>query len=104
MNHCILGNIYRSPNATDKNNDNLNELISKIADEYLTEKLVLVRDNFPGIDWAGDTCHKGDNHKASKFLKCIDFNHLTQCIYEPTHHRGTQSPTLIDLILSNDGQ
>ena len=103
MNHCIFGNIYRSPNATDKENDKLNEQITKIADEHLREKLVLVGDfNFPDIDWAGDTCHKGDNHKASKFLECLHFNHLSQFISEPTHHRGTQSPTLIDLILSND--
>ena len=103
MENCIFGNIYRSPNTHDEDTEKLNQLIAKVADEHKREKLIIVGDfNFPDIDWAGDTCNKGENHKASKFLDCLHFNHLHQSIDEPTHHRGTQSPTLIDLIITNE--
>ena len=41
-------------------------------------------------------------HINSKFLECVHEYYLTQLIKEPTHIRGEQNPTLIDLILCND--
>ena len=45
---------------------------------------------------------KNDEHKSSKFLTCVQSNYLTQLVNTPTHYRGSQNPTLVDLILTND--
>ena len=58
--------------------------------------------NYPDIDWKNDTCDKNVNHKASKFLECVHKNYLSQLITEPTHYRGTQTPTLVDVVLTNE--
>ena len=35
------------------------------------------------------------------FLECVHSNCLYQLVDQPTHHRGDQTPTLIDLVISN---
>ena len=70
---------------------------------FYKKKIVLVGDfNYPDIDWKNDTCDKNVNHKASKFLECVHKNYLSQLITEPTHYRGTQTPTLVDVVLTNE--
>ena len=99
----IFGVIYRSPNSNDEENVKVNDLVNKLCNDYYKEKIVIVGDlNYPDIDWKNDTCDKNSAHKASKFLECIHKNYLSQKITEPTHHRGTQSPTLVDIVLTNE--
>ena len=101
----IFGIIYRSPNCTEDESTNVNKLISLISDKHCKEQVTIVGDfNYRDINWKDDKCDKAENHKASKFLECIHKNYLHQLILEPTHHRGTQTPSLIDLILTNDSE
>lgn len=58
--------------------------------------------NYPDIDWKDESCNKKMNHKATKFLSCLQQHYLYQIIDTPTHYRGTQTPALIDLIITND--
>ena len=102
-NSFIFGVIYRSPNSEDNDNLKLNEMITQICNNNSREKIVLTGDfNYPDINWAHDYCDKSVNNKASKFLECIHKNYLNQLINESTHHRGTQTPTLVDLLLTNE--
>ena len=65
-------------------------------------KFVLLGDfNLPEINWSEATCNKNIEHIASLFLECT-LDGMTQFVKQPTHHRTTQTPTLIDLILSNE--
>ncbi|MCP3853075.1 MAG: hypothetical protein GY694_23025, partial [Gammaproteobacteria bacterium] len=102
-NTFIFGVIYRSPSSTDEENVKVNELVNKLCNDFYKKKIVLVGDfNYPDIDWKNDTCDKNVNHKASKFLECVHKNYLSQLITEPTHYRGTQTPTLVDVVLTNE--
>ena len=69
----------------------------------LKDKFVLVGDfNLPKIDWVHDTCVENESNINFKFLKLIHEHFLTQFVSEPTHCRADQTPTLIDLLISND--
>ena len=105
--HFVFGLIYRSPNSLNTKSDT--ELIMKQIDTVTeklistNEKLIITGDfNFPEINWKDDDCSCLDKHPAKQFLSCIHQNFLSQFVMEPTHQRGEQNPSLIDLILSND--
>ena len=105
--HFVFGLIYRSPNK-DTNLATTEEVanqINKVAEKLIgsNEKLIIVGDfNYPEINWKEEVCKGSENHYANKFLTCIHQNFLSQHVEEPTHHRGEQTPTLIDLVISND--
>ena len=99
----VLGVIYRSPNGTDDEAENLNKLINHVSMKHKDQRMVIVGDfNYSEIDWEKDECDKNENHISTKFLTCIQSNYIMQLINEPTHYRGLQNPTLVDLILTND--
>ena len=103
--HFIFGVVYRSPNCTEPDNDKINELIKIIVKEHSfpKENIVICGDfNYPDIDWATENSKHELNHKSSKFLSTIHECFLTQHVNDPTHYRALQTPTLIDLILSNN--
>ena len=97
----LVGGVYRSPSSTAEDNDNLNTLINNAVDVAKGQKLVIAGDfNFPEIRVRG-TCAASESHGASKFLETVGQNYLEQLVLEPTHYRVLQSPTLIDLVLTN---
>ena len=101
----FLALVYRSPNNSLEENDNmvasLHSCLSKI--NPISDKILILGDfNLPSIDWEQETCTNEETHINFKFLNCIQEHYLTQFINKPTHFRGEQNPTLIDLILSND--
>ena len=100
-----VGVVYRSPNSSVDENNNLMLQIDRISKRLMKsgEKFVLLGDfNFPEISWVDETCDKPLLHPASNFLNIVQSNYLSQFVNKPTHHRALQTPTLIDLILSND--
>ena len=98
----VLGVIYRSPNSTDNETQKVNDLVSHVSEKFNRLKVVIVGDfNFREIDWKEDICDKNEKHLASMFLDCVQENYLSQLIMEPTHHRGNQEPSLVDLIITN---
>lgn len=99
----IITVIYRSPNSEEVENTRLKELMTTICVKHRHDKIIIMGDfNCPEIDWKNDTCNKPDSHIASQFLQCTQENYLNQIIESPTHFRGTQNPTLIDLLLTNE--
>ena len=101
----ILGVIYRSPNSSAQENQNILNLIDTVSNKLLSsgDKLLLVGDlNCPDIDWASETCSKPPDNFQSMLLDVIQQSYLTQFVDRNTHHRGLQKGTLIDLIFSNN--
>ena len=97
-----FGVIYRSPNSTIEQNQKLNNLIeaaSKSLGDSKEELLLFGDFNFRDISWDAETSNKNEEHCSTKFLNCVNRNYLFQIVNEPTHHRGLQQTTLIDLIL-----
>ena len=106
-NNLTVGVIYRSPNSSLEDNHLLINIINSISKKYLNHKnkLIIMGDfNFPGINWDLETTkHISDgNNIEDLFLDCVQRNFLYQMVSEPTHLRNSQTPTLIDLVLTND--
>ena len=99
----IVGVIYRSPNTQDQDNQALSRLICEVSSKFRIDRLILIGDfNHPEIDWVAGTCDKSTEHNAYKFLASIEETFLNQLVHEPTHFRSMQTPTLIDLLFTND--
>ena len=103
--YIILGVIYRSPNCTTYESKFLSEKLDSVVKSFLNkgDSIIICGDfNHPEIDWNSQTCSTREDHIAHIFLNTIQGNFLEQLIKEPTHHRSTQNPTLIDLIITNE--
>ena len=72
-----------------------------VADKYQnTDNIVIVGDfNYKTIDWSSHSC---SDVNGKEFLKIIDDCYFTQLIEECTRHRGTQTPSILDLILTDN--
>ncbi len=98
--NLLIGGIYRSPNCTSDNNDNLNLFLKQL--NMSSHTLICGDFNFPEINWNLLTSSKSEEHKSTKFLTAVQDTFLFQQVDKPTHFRANQEPSLIDLILTND--
>ena len=97
----LIGTCYRSPSSNKENNGSLNMLLNTMVSNR--RHVLMVGDfNFPEINWTDYTCPKKPEHSASIFLETMKDNFLHQHVQKPTHHRGDQQPTLIDLVLTSE--
>ena len=82
--------VYRSPNSSETNNQELNKLLSNIKNNT-----VLIGDfNFPKIDWDNKT----SDNSSKEFLDKVNEKLLDQMVYFPTHKAGN----ILDLVLTNN--
>ena len=99
----LLGCIYRSPNASSVENSMVNEVIRKAAKKNYTHVMIGGDFNHPEIDWLnGGRATKNPDHKSSVFLEAIRDSFLYQHVRHPTHYRCDQTPSTIDLLLTNE--
>ena len=101
-----VGAVYRSPNTSYEDDLNLCKMLDDISNKNksLNNNLIVTGDfNFPGINWASETTnHLNEDNVENKFLNCIQSNFLFQLVDQTTHSRSEQTPTLIDLVLTNN--
>lgn len=94
--------VYRSPSSTYENNINLIKDMDKILDTQASHQLMLGDFNLKDIDWPNSTSPHNENHISTQFLrKCQDmflYQHLTK----PTRYRVDNTPSLVDLIFTNE--
>jgi len=99
-----LGAFYRSPHSSQENDNKLFTLLDTIKCK-ITGKLLLFGDfNFPNINWVKYTVegNASVNSSAFKFVSCLNDNFLTQNVQFPTRARGSQTPHILDLVISNE--
>ena len=96
----LLGCIYRSPNSSPENNSKLNDIIGE-ACAANTKVLVLGDFNYKEINWELGVAVCSETHPATKFLDCIQEKYLSQHVDKPTRFRQDQTPSTLDLVLSN---
>ena len=95
----LIGCVYRSPNNSDEENDNL--LFSLLQSEEISKynKVCVVGDvNFPFVKWDGS--YSGP--KGEEIKKKINDAFLFQKVADDTRRRTNQTPTLDDWVLVND--
>lgn len=99
----LVGCIYRSPSSPDVSNSELNSLIKSAANLHYDDICIMGDFNYPEIDWPAAAPPQNPDHIASRFYDVtVNECYLTQHICQPTHHRGNQRPTLIDLLFTSD--
>lgn len=97
----LVGCIYRSPNSTEENNNQVNQLLKDMTMNR-SHTLVTGDFNHPQIDWKEGTSPSDEKHKSSKFLESVRDAFLFQHVRNPTHARGDQEPHVLDLIFTNE--
>ena len=100
--NLLCTGIYRRGESSDKNNQLLLDIINYIGSFKSSHKSIMGDFNLGDINWESLTC-PGKNTKDfnHRFIECIRDNYLFQHIKEPTRHRGSDSPTTLDLLFSN---
>ena len=105
-NSCALtiGAIYRRPGSSKDNDMQLFKLINDIVKQNPGNLLLVGDFNFPIINWCKWTVEKDTSSKSSesKFISCLRKNYLKQHINFPTRVRGSQTPHVLDLVISNN--
>ena len=96
----LIGCVYRSPNSSDVNNDNLLRLINDANNTPFSSILILGDFNFPHIDWELEQAYTGGSSVTSRFLETVKDNFLTQHVKAPTRGRCNQTPHILDLVFT----
>lgn len=98
----LLGCIYRSPSSGADNNRNLLNLLRELYEYNATHLLIAGDFNYPRINWdnwSTDSDVLGDEFLFIEALRDI---HLYQHITSPTRARGSDTPQILDLVLTNE--
>ncbi len=99
----LVGCVYRSPNANNVYNSNVNKFISKITQMKYSHILILGDFNYPDISWdTWTTNSNNENDINNLFLNAVKDSYMSQHVDQPTRIRGSQVPSLIDLVLTNE--
>ena len=93
----INGLFYRSPNSSEFNTAQLNEIMRKLSSSSYTSVIFLGDYNYPEIDWFQYAC---SSNEGNNFIECIRDCFLHQYIMTPTRGRGGNRPSVLDLVLS----
>ena len=94
--------IYRSPNSSNENSDNLNQLLRLLYLEEKTHMLIIGDFNYPEIDWSNNICNGSSESNASKFLSTINHCFWKQHVDQPTRARAGNNPNTLDLVITNE--
>ena len=99
--YITLGNIYRSPNSTQTDDINLCKELERLVSDVKKDIIIVGDFNFPEIDW--DSCYSvnksfGNTAILNTFHKLL----LLQHVNFPTRARGTDTPHLLDLVITDD--
>ena len=94
--------IYRSPSRN--SNECLAEMnrilsLKKVSNINYDLRLIVGDFNMKEIDWETNT---NEEHISTKFLEVVSDTFLTQHVSKPTRYREQDSPSMLDLILTNE--
>ena len=98
-----IGAFYRSPGSTTENDLKMFKLINNVCTSTQGKLLLLGYFNLPNINWSNSSVNSNlpINSASYKFVSCLRDNFLTQHVQFPTRARGSQTPHILDLIISN---
>ena len=100
---ALVGCVYRSPTNDQQQNRQLLQLIREIGELTRTHKLMTGDFNYPKINWDSWTT-PGENteNEEFKFIEALRDTYMYQHTTEPTRGRGTNEPSVLDLIMTNE--
>ena len=102
----LIGNIYRSPNSVEENDNELYELLNYLQNKFKVTILITGDFNYSHIEWYQDYGHGASAKCLSdndmKFINTLRQHFFLQHITNPTRQRGTDVPHILDLVISSD--
>ena len=95
--------LYRRGESNGENNELLLETIQHIYNMNYTHVLIMGDLNFRDIDWESSTTVRNNTADISfQFIECLRDCYLFQHVQEPTRQRGTDNPSTLDVLLTNE--
>ena len=82
--------------------DELAQVLQAVHSSNPSHLLVTGDFNLPQIDWTSSFCAAPDSHHAHKFLAAVQDCLLFQHAMQPTRFRDGVSPSLLDLVFTNE--
>ena len=98
----FIGCIYRSPNCSLENTNELLSLFPSISKMGFSHILVVGDFNFKEINWKTNMSTVSENHISTKFFECCRDSYFYQHVLEPTRERIANEPSTLDLIFTNE--
>ena len=102
----LIDIIYRSPSERSiEHTSRLRELLVEASNKGFIHILIMGDLNYPDIDWVSYNS-RGDKTDSPeyKFVDTVQDCFLFQHINKLTRWKGTQTPNILDLILTNEEQ
>ena len=102
----LLGAIYRSPSKD--NHAQLRDLLNDVVrtqGQNFTHVALLGDFNYPKISWRDHgptTSSDAGDSPENLFLECIRDSFLFQHVDQPTRSRGSDTPSVLDLVFTNE--
>ena len=98
----LLGCVYRKGASSAQNNNELNHIIKEAAN--MNNLITICGDfNFPSISWASPIFSE-DVTMEDEFVNTLDEAVLNQHVQDFTRKRGSDKPSLLDLVITDNHQ
>ena len=97
----LFGCVYRSPTTSatsDKNNEDLNRLLTSISKNNYSHRCIVGDFNFKDINWSTWSTPHNEERKEQKFIEMARDCFFHQQNQENSRRRGNDEPSLLDLI------
>ena len=104
----LCGNLYRRGESSAENNKRFVKTLLDIAERKYSHSVLMGDINLKNIIWecigtAVGYCNSPDpNLFDNQFLECLHDCFFFQHVYENTRQRGSDAPSLLDLVITNE--
>ena len=98
----LLGCIYRKPSSPPEYNTRINNVIRNLSQIDVDQTLICGDFNYPKIDWNNHIVRASETSSEQLFYDECQNAFLHQHVDEPTRQRGSDKPSLIDLVLTKN--
>ena len=98
---CVF---YRSPSSSEDNSRKINELMRRLISLNHSHVLMVGDYNYPKIDWTSYTSDSKHEDINFEFIECVRDCYMHQHVTTPTRGRGTETPSVLDLVFSNEAE
>ena len=96
----LVSGVYRSGNSTPEGNEALFKAKEHLSNLNFKHICYSGDYNLPDICWSIEKPYP-EKSIERKFISCLNDNYLTQHVDTPTRGRGTNKPSLLDLVITN---
>ena len=98
----LVGVFYRSPNSKKENNEMLNMLLRESVKVHASGILIMGDFNYGQVKWSSGAVQGTEESDQARFLDTVQELLLYQHVTVPTRYREGCTPSLLDLVLTDE--